>query len=140
MALANCPRCNRLFNKVKLLVCPGCEAEEEADFEKVRRSLQDEPSQSAEQLSEKTGVSHDCVLRLLAEGRIANVNLEDAVRCGRCGAPAISMTKRLCQKCLNELSVELAAEQSKIQLPPKKKLAVDTPRTVKDVVDEKRKS
>ena len=139
MALANCPRCKRLFNKVKLAICPACEPEEEADYEKVRRALQEEPNQSTDRLVEVTGVTRDCIVRMLEEGRIANVAMEDAVKCGRCGAPAISMSKRLCQKCLNELSVELAAEQSKIQLPPRKTLSVDNSRTVREVVDEKRK-
>lgn len=139
MALAECPRCHKLFNKVKAPVCMGCEPEEEADFETVRHALQDKPNQSASELAEATGVARDCVMRLLNEGRIANVSLDQPISCGRCGAPAISMTKRLCQDCLNELSVELAAEQSKILLPPKKRLSVDPPQSVHQTVDQKRK-
>lgn len=139
MPLANCPRCKKLFNKVKLAICTACEAEEEADFEKVRRSLHDKPNQTAEEVAEATGVSQDCVLRLLDEGRIANVSLADAVTCGRCGAPAISLSKRLCQDCLNRLSVELAAEQSKIQLPGRKSVSTESTRAVREIIDDKRK-
>jgi hypothetical protein len=139
MPLANCVRCQKLFNKIRIPVCPSCEPDEEADFEKVRQSLQALPNQSAEEVSESTGVSADCVLRLLDEGRIANVNLSENITCGRCGAPAISLSKRLCQKCLNEISVELAVAQSQIKLPPKRRVEMEMPRSVKDVVDEKRK-
>jgi NMD protein affecting ribosome stability and mRNA decay len=128
-----------LFNKEGIPVCPACQPDEEADFEAVRTSLQETPNQTAEQVAELTGVDEECVLRLLSAGRIANVTPSKAVTCGRCGAPAISFTKRLCEKCLAEMNVELAAAQSKIQLPPRKQVSDSAARSVKDVVDQKRK-
>ena len=139
MPLANCPRCKKLFNKSVLPVCTACEKDEEGDFEKIRLSLQETPNQTAEEVAEATGVQQDCVLRLLSEGRIANVAPTETIKCGRCGAPAISFTKRLCEKCLHDMNVQLAAAQSKIQLPARKEVGMDASPSVKDVVDQKRK-
>ena len=70
MALASCQRCKKLFEKIRSPICPSCEDLEEEDYEKVRQALVDHPNSSAEQLSEVSGVAIECVLRLLAQGRI----------------------------------------------------------------------
>lgn len=119
MALATCERCEQLFDKIRSTVCPRCEPKEEADFEKVRDWLSKNTDQSAEEVAEGTGVSRECVLRLIEQGRITSVHVGD-VWCGRCGAPAISATKRLCQRCLGELNQEFAKEQAKLKAAPKK--------------------
>ncbi|MDX9971713.1 MAG: hypothetical protein RBU21_01855 [FCB group bacterium] len=139
MPLANCPRCKKLFNKAVTIVCPACEKDEEGDFEKIRLSLQETPNQTAEEVSEATGVNQECVLRLLSEGRIANITPSEIIQCGRCGAPAISLAKRLCEKCLHDMNMQLAAAQSKIQLPTRKEVGMDASPSVRDVVDQKRK-
>ncbi len=139
MPLTNCPRCKQLFNKIRIPVCPACEGDEEADLEKVRASLHSQPNQTAEEVAESTGVDLDCVLRLVDEGHIANVGILESIKCGRCGAPAISATKRLCQDCLNRLSTDLAAEQAKIVLPPKRVIEPIREKSVHQTVDEKRR-
>jgi predicted amidophosphoribosyltransferase len=138
MPISNCVRCKKLFNRVQYPVCPACEPDEEADFAKVRQALIERPNQSAEEVAEETGVDLDCVLRLVDAGRIANVRLGEGVTCGRCGAPAISFSKRLCEACLKKLNMELAAEQSKIVLPPKRPFDPEHRKTVREAVDEKR--
>ncbi|HOE66695.1 MAG TPA: hypothetical protein PLO62_09215 [Candidatus Hydrogenedentes bacterium] len=120
MALAECPRCKKLFEKAKNPVCPKCQADEEADYESVREALAETPNQTAEQVAETAGVNLDCVLRLLADGRIQSMKASEQVRCGRCGAPAISISKKLCEACLQKLNAEIAALQSKAKLPPQK--------------------
>jgi predicted amidophosphoribosyltransferase len=108
MPLASCPRCEKLFERQDAEVCPACRPDEEADSEKVRDLVEAQPGLSAEAVSEETGVGVDVVLRLIDQGRIANVAVSGEVVCGRCGAPAISTAKRLCQKCLSEMNIELA--------------------------------
>lgn len=140
MALASCVRCKQLFTKVKSAVCPKCQPEEEADLEKVRQELEERPNQSAEEVVEKTGVTRDCVMRLLEDGRIVNTMMMDAVKCGRCGAPAISPSKRLCQACLDKLNKEVLQAQSKIHLGPKKKFdGTDQPQSVHVTINSKRR-
>ena len=132
MPLASCERCGKLFSKTNLPICPKCEADEENDYEKVRDALQKSPNLTAEEVSESTGVEISCVLRLIEQGRIQNVPSSGKVLCGRCGAPAISLSKKLCEACLNKLNQELAKEQAKIQLPKKKEVEVGTALNVPD--------
>ncbi len=125
MPLSACKRCGKLFMKSsELSICSTCIPEEEADFEKVRNLLDTTPDLTSEEVSQATAVSLDCVLRLIEAGRIRLVTPDTQVRCGRCGAPAISMSKKLCEACLNKLNQELAEQQSKIRLPKKKRLQI----------------
>lgn len=126
MALASCQRCKKLFEKFRSPICPSCEDLEEEDYEKVRQALADHPNSSAEQLSEISGVAIDCVLRLLAQGRIQTTAANLGVKCGRCGAPAISVSKKLCESCLQKLNAQLAQQQGKIKLPKKKAVEMGT--------------
>lgn len=128
MPLAKCPRCTKMFNKAHNLVCPACQTQEDADAELIRGSLEENPNLNAEQVSELTGVDIQVVLRLVEQGAIMNVTaLEgEKIRCGRCGAPAISASKRLCQGCLEKLNSEVAIAQRNVRLGERKKVEVDT--------------
>lgn len=106
LALAKCARCSRVFTKVRSAVCVECQDYEDRDFNKIREVLETTPGLAADQVAERAEVSLACVLRLVEEGRIASVLPGAEVRCGRCGAQAISMTKRLCERCLVELDRE----------------------------------
>ena len=124
MPLTKCPRCKRIFDKLHSPVCPKCQDAEDADYDKIRAVLDRQPSLNAEQVSEEAHVEVDCVMRMLEEGLIANVSLTQKVKCGRCGAPAISMNKKLCQACLEKLNTEVAQAQSRIKLSEKKDVQV----------------
>ena len=60
----------------------------------------------------------DSELRMLEDECIVNVVSSDPVPCGRCGEPAISHTKKLCQRCLitleNECSASMRALKERI--------------------------
>jgi ribosomal protein L37E len=135
MALSKCARCKRVFTKVRSPICPNCEPDEEQDYEKARDSLQETPNQNPEELAESSGVELECILRLLEAGRIAAAPYEN-VRCGRCGAPAISISKKLCEACLQRLNQELASAQSKIKLPNKRDVEVGTAMNIRKWVEE----
>ncbi len=123
MPLATCDRCKKMFTKMSdLVICPQCLPQEEEDYERLRDILQESPQLTAEQLSEKTDIELSCVLRCIASGRIQSMDQGERVRCGRCGAPAISSSKKLCESCLNQLSQEVAKAQSKIRLPKKREV------------------
>jgi ribosomal protein L37E len=111
-------------------VCPKCVAAEEDDYEKVRAVLEQNQNLSAEQVSEESEVALETVLRLLESGRIAAAPAE-SLKCGRCGKPAISFSKKLCEKCLHELNTRIMKEQSKIKLPKAKKAQVGTAMNVR---------
>ncbi|MBN2308121.1 MAG: hypothetical protein JXR94_04075 [Candidatus Hydrogenedentes bacterium] len=138
MPLATCPRCNKMFDKTGPLVCPRCQDAEEEDYEKIRQSLAEHPNQSAEDLAEAAQVDIECVLRLLEAGRIETTAANRQVRCGRCGAPAISVSKKLCEKCLQELNAQIAMQTSKIRLPKRRSVDVGTAFNIPDSLDSKR--
>ncbi len=106
--IAKCARCDKLFNKVVSEVCTNCQSEEDVDFSRIQDVLSRESHLNAEEVAAEAGVGLDCVLRMLREGRIDNISQENHATCGRCGAPAISTAKRLCQRCLVNLDRECA--------------------------------
>ncbi len=120
MPLAKCARCKKLFSKVESPVCGECQDAEAADHEKVRAVMDEFPTLNAEQLSGQSGVDLECVLRMVDEGRLTNVSTLESVTCGRCGAPAISFSKKLCQHCLDRLNAEVAKAQATIRLPERR--------------------
>lgn len=113
MALTNCTRCNKLFNRLKNPLCPTCIEKEEEEFNLVRDALHEKPNQTVEELAEETGVSEKAILRFLKDGRIASDAMSVDVKCGRCGGPAISLTTRLCEKCAAELAKQAAQASAK---------------------------
>jgi hypothetical protein len=127
-----------LFTKTDSPVCPNCEPDEAADYEKVQQTLEETPNQTADQIAEKSGVARDCVLRLVEQGRIRNVAPDEQVKCGMCGGPAISYTKRLCEACLQKLNLELAQQQAKMKLAQKKDASLGLSKAVRNIVAKKR--
>lgn len=108
MQLETCKRCGRLYTRVHTPICSLCIGEEEADYDRIRNTLAREPGLTVEEVAEKAEVDHMCVVRMLNAGRLENTAVRDYVPCGRCGAPAISVSKRLCEKCLTEMDRECA--------------------------------
>ncbi|MCX5759316.1 MAG: hypothetical protein NTU83_12560 [Candidatus Hydrogenedentes bacterium] len=140
MALATCPRCKKIFEKTRTLVCGRCQEDENADYDKIRAVLERNPNLNAEQAAEEAEISVQCVTRMLQEGLIANVSLSESVKCGRCGAPAISLNKKLCQACLEKLNAQVASAQSKIKLSQKKNVQVSEYLHARKAFEDKRRS
>jgi len=115
MPLASCVRCKKIFNKTGAPVCDDCVPAEEADRKKVEELVKSDDSLTAEQVSEKADVELSVVIRMMDEGMVAVAAAGGTVTCGRCGAPAISTTKRLCQTCLDKLNAEVMQARSDIQ-------------------------
>lgn len=108
MPLAKCVRCKKIFSKISSAVCPNCQPEEDADFGKIHNAIVKFPGAKAEEIASIAGVGVECVMRMLSEGRLRYSDVSDEATCGRCGAPAISMAKRLCERCLVEMDRECA--------------------------------
>ena len=115
MAFAKCARCSGIHDRIRSPVCLECQPDEDADYEKIRDAVSENPHLNAQQVAEATGVTVDCVLRMLDDGQITTDDLTIPIKCGRCGAPAISRTKRLCQRCLQELNQEVAAAVERLR-------------------------
>lgn len=138
MALAKCPRCNKLFNKSpqsQYLVCRNCEEEERNDFEKIKDLLHREGNLTAFQISEILEIPMDVILRMVEQGLIEQEDQDNSVYCGRCGKPAISRSKRLCESCLIELQRECvrAIQELRQSLMEKaKRNEIDVPEKVEN--------
>ncbi len=102
--------------------------DEKADQEKVRAVLDENPNLNAEMLAERAEVSLGVVERMIADGSLTLLTLEEGnqPKCGRCGAPAISMSKRLCQACLEKLNAEVAQMQRNVRLGEKPETKIGT--------------
>lgn len=127
MPLSKCPRCETLYNKTEdTVVCGECLSDEDQDYETVRETLEEKPDLNAQQVAEISGVSVDCVLRMIDSGVIVSEATLSGqnIRCGRCGGKAISATKRLCQACLEKLNREVSRTQKSIKIASKKKAEI----------------
>lgn len=127
ITLKKCPRCGKAFALVRSPVCVDCQPAEEADYEKIRDILLERDDLGTVELAAAAEVDVACVLRMLDQGYITNASVANPVRCGRCGAPAISVTKRLCQRCLNELNMNVSRTVTRLQkeLADKRKAAYE---------------
>lgn len=124
--LSKCVRCERVFVRLQSPVCPTCQPDEDRDFDKIRDLLDRKPDLTPEQLLTETGVPLECIMRMLSEGRLQGVNVGPPPRCGRCNAPAISHSLRLCPKCharLNRDCIEaIRSVQSTLRAKPRSSL------------------
>lgn len=134
MPLQKCARCDKLFFKVDTPICDGCQPEEDSDYARIRDALAQHPQLDAKSLAQTADVALECVLRMLREGRIESAESLGDAKCGRCGAPAISASKRLCDKCLFELDRECAEAVREMQ----KNLGATSTNDVRRAVDAKR--
>lgn len=138
MPLARCPRCDKLFEKVAFPVCIKCIPAEEADYELVRDCLKDNPEMNTETISKTINVPVACIMRMLEQGLIVNEASVGISKCGRCGAPAISATKKLCNRCLEEMNRDVAKQRHLAQAHRRKEVKVGEFSTVREAMDSKR--
>jgi hypothetical protein len=140
MPLTKCIRCEKLFNKTTNAICPQCVPDEELDVNTIITCMDQNPDVNAEMVSEMTGVDIKCVLRMIDSGSITNVSISGSdVKCGQCGAPAISASKKLCQSCLEKLNQKMLQARKAIQIDSKKKVQVGEHSSVRQSLDKKRR-
>jgi len=119
MPLAQCPRCNKMFNKTESLVCQACDPAETADYKKVRDALEASPGLNTEEAAEAAEVAIAVVKRMLKDGVLALKREEVGILCTNCRtAPALNMSRRLCQACLDKLNKDMAQAQASIKQAP----------------------
>lgn len=117
MPLASCARCGKMFNKKNSPVCSACQKAEDEDMEKVRKVVEEDPNLNAQEIAERAKVDISVVNRMIDLGLLVRVSeIANQIKCGMCGAPAISATKKLCQACLEKLNAEVIKAQSQIKL------------------------
>ncbi|QSO50367.1 hypothetical protein JZ785_15570 [Alicyclobacillus curvatus] len=114
MPIANCKRCQRIFNKTRRDICPDCIAEEEAAFLTVRAYLREHKDATMAEVTEETGVELEVIVALIQDGRLIlrdNPNL--TYPCSRCGAQ--TQAGRYCADCTRELTQEISVARTRLQ-------------------------
>jgi ribosomal protein L37E len=140
MPLATCPRCKRMFNKIQHPICEKCDPEEEKDYERIHAVVAENPGAPMARVAELAGVDVVVVKRMLDQGLVASTALNEATKCGRCGAPAISAAKKLCQACLDKMNLEMAKAQSDMRQNLLKTPVSKPAMHSRDIIADKRQS
>ena len=70
MALDECARCGKPFDRIRMPVCMECVPEEEADYARVREVLRNHKDLKADEVAEAADVTLACVMRMLNQGEI----------------------------------------------------------------------
>ncbi|MFC1737363.1 hypothetical protein ACFL1X_14720, partial [Candidatus Hydrogenedentota bacterium] len=68
-----------------------------------------------DELMEETGVERKTIIRFLEEERITSDTVKSDVKCGKCGAPGISLTKKICAKCAAGLAKQARSSQNALR-------------------------
>lgn len=135
MKLANCSRCGRVFNFVPGTrdICPSCVRQEDDDYLKIFHFLTQNPTATAPEIAEATGVDIKEILRFVRENRLRLVRTGIPLECEACGTP-IEQGK-LCESCVKKLTTEMHGEVDKIKKSTPKEHLKDFTRDPKYLKD-----
>jgi len=102
MNAQNCPRCGKLFVKVKAPVCAACEKADEAAFDRVRDYVKENQDSPIKQVSEACEVPVKRILQYVRDGKLeVSQGMQGEVTCSKCGIPI--NIGRMCEKCAAEV-------------------------------------
>jgi flagellar operon protein (TIGR03826 family) len=114
MALANCKKCGRLYNRINSEWCPSCLKEEDEMFFQVRDYLKEHRRATAYEVSEGTGIDLSIIYKFIREGRISTVdNPSLNFPCEMCGEPI--QDGRFCNSCKSRLEKDLKQTKQELQ-------------------------
>jgi hypothetical protein len=104
MELATCVRCQKLYTKLRLAVCPQCELEEEKDILELQRYLRDNANATLIEVSDALDIYMEDIERWIEEKRVSIEVCEMAnLKCTVCSAPIVS--GRVCVACRDRLGL-----------------------------------
>ena len=107
MDFKNCKDCGKVFQSNGFSrICQRCQMGDEENYRKVKEYIYDHPGADINEVSVKTSVPVDKVLRYLREGRLEIIGGGSLILdCERCNK-SIS-TGRFCDSCAREIEREL---------------------------------
>ena len=112
MTPTNCPRCGKLFMKIRNTVCPACEQIDEEKFQELREYIENNPTSTVGQLVEATNISAKRILRYIREGRLVlpeGIKIE--LSCKQCGVEIYEGD--YCEKCSAKMKQSLSQAYGK---------------------------
>jgi len=114
MSAMNCPRCGKVFYKIREPVCAACVQEENENFERVRAYVKENPNRQINEVSEECNVPVKRILMYIRDGRIdATQGMAGELTCNKCGKPIIS--GKMCEKCTIELNMQVLSMKKDTQ-------------------------
>jgi hypothetical protein len=112
MNLANCPRCDRVFQRSsERKVCHACLMAEEEALAVIRSYVETHPGCLKSDLLQAIDLDEAILQRLLRDGRLAVLGEAAAglsAGCRKCGAPMVSVGD-FCKSCAEDLGRALQA-------------------------------
>ena len=106
METKNCPRCGKVFVKIREPICEPCVKEEEQIFEKVREYVKENPNLPIGEVAEACEVQPKRILQYIRDGRLEAVpGMKGEVVCSKCGKPLL--VGRMCEKCILETGFQV---------------------------------
>ena len=117
MEVKNCRKCRRLFNYIGgQPICPACKEALEADFQKVKKYIQDNRNCSVSQVAEACEVEEGQIRQWVREERLMFAEGSvSGIACEVCGTPIVS--GRFCEKCKAGMINDLQAAGRRPQAP-----------------------
>ena len=99
MDVKNCRKCRKLFNYIGgQPICPACREALEADFQKVKKYIQDHRNASVIEVAEECEVEESQIRQWVREERLMFADGSvSGIACEVCGTPILS--GRFCDKC-----------------------------------------
>ena len=105
MDLSTCVRCQKLYTKLRLTVCPECEAEEEKEILELQSYLRDNRNASLIEVSDALDIYMEDIERWIQEKRVSIEVCEKAdLKCTICGDSILS--GRVCVTCRDRLGLK----------------------------------
>lgn len=106
--VANCKRCNRIFQKIYSPMCPECYLAYMNTFSEVYRYVQENPELTLEEISEQCGVPLKDMKEIFYDGKLGTATANVAYSCLRCGISMkpIHRRGRFCIRCTEKIETE----------------------------------
>ena len=120
MGIANCSVCKRIFEKRLVDKCPECVEQEQDDFRKIYRILQESRNQGGitlDELSFQSGVSSEVIEDYYFAGQLGTAATLLKFQCSSCGLIVGELTRRgrYCMNCSDSFSNQAGIEVKTIQ-------------------------
>lgn len=104
MNVRSCRKCRRLFNYVMgPVVCPACREALEADFQKVKKYIEENPNSNINRVASETEIDANQIREWVREERLQfSEDSAGALCCERCGMSIRS--GRFCDACKRDMT------------------------------------
>lgn len=116
----NCKKCNKIFQKKLHPICSACIQEEEEQFTRLYRLLQESATRGGvaiKDLSNAVGLSVDAIEKMYMEGRLSTAGLYLKMPCQGCSTLCGERDRkgRYCHKCSETTANKAGVEVKSVQ-------------------------